>query len=607
MAQAQEVSDTKQGVSLDPEPHNGSEDYDQSTLSSDAETEPLQFDDSASDAPSDDQNIASTRTQGSKSTGDLREGRSDSSDLTDEEEDEMDRAVEADENSNMGMKQETQSSLPDDNLDRKASENAMRVSLEDLASVATADVSSLEQSVSRRLAHATSSPLSSEGEEELAPTMTELPTTPRKGRSTLRRAVMAAAGKRRAAATGGAPSLLVEPDMDSSVPPSAATSRQTSPQSDIDDAATIQSGVEEQDFAMETSQDQHADSEGLQDQPMEAQPESLLVDREEIQENDLADTEKGTPVPDVVEQDDDDEAMQRRQEAVHLLTRIEIGFAMLRDRLYKERLDELEKESEMIHQGTHPELQLLHFIIDARRERRASLLQVWLREEHKERDRWARVEEDIAWIHWRDESANARRKLLHDSMRKRRRLDREKRFLDTPQPVRRPQPFQAELVRKLPVYSQRTQRDVDRFDYAMQRTPEDISAYMAYPDLRGLDEYGVWMDLEQMGLRSVPPAYPPFHRGEDAPMQDGYAPYVGHPRNPAPYAPRYAMHNGYMENQYDAPMPMEEYAERYSMPADYDAPPYGKPHPVGRHAHGLDTGQYPTEVPYGVAHMSVRM
>ncbi|WFD00479.1 NAPDH-dependent diflavin reductase [Malassezia yamatoensis] len=606
MAQAQEVSENQLQASLDPERDTGGEDFDQSTLSSDAETEPLQFDDSASDAPSDDQNLASTRTMGSKSIADLRTGRSDSSDLTDEDDNETDRAVEAENNQNLSMKQETQSSLSDDEMGRNVIENAMRASLEDLASVATADVLSLEQPASRRLAHTTSSPLSSEGEEELAPTMTELPTTPRKGRSTLRRAVMAAAGKRRAAATGGAPSLLVEPDMDSSVPPSAATSRQTSPQSDLDDTATIQSGAEEQGFATETSQDQHADSEEFREQPTEAQPESLLVDREDNQDFDMADTEKGTPVPDVVDQDDD-EAIQRRQEAVYLLTKIEIGFAMLRDRLYKERMDELEKESEMIHQGTHPELQLLHFIIDARRSRRASLLQIWLREEHKERDRWAKVEEDIAWIHWRDEAANARRKLLHDSMRKRRRLDREKRFLDTPQPVRRPQPFQAELVRKLPVYSQRTQRDVDRFDYAMQRAPEDISAYMAYPDLRGLDEYGVWMDLEQMGLRSVPASYPAFHRREDAPMQGNFAPYVAQPRSPAPYAPRYAMHNGYMENQYDAPMPMEEYPERFPMPSDYDAPPYGKPHPIDRPAHGLDTGRYPMDVPYGVAPMPVRM
>ena len=46
-----------------------------------------------------------------------------------------------------------------------------------------------------------------------------------------------------------------------------------------------------------------------------------------------------------------DEAAQRRSEAMEALTRIEIAFAALRDRLYVERMAEVNRESEMILDG----------------------------------------------------------------------------------------------------------------------------------------------------------------------------------------------------------------------------------------------------------------
>ncbi|PWN39705.1 hypothetical protein IE81DRAFT_326263, partial [Ceraceosorus guamensis] len=46
-----------------------------------------------------------------------------------------------------------------------------------------------------------------------------------------------------------------------------------------------------------------------------------------------------------------DEAALKRQEAMEALTKIEISFAALRDRLYVERMEEVNKESEMILDG----------------------------------------------------------------------------------------------------------------------------------------------------------------------------------------------------------------------------------------------------------------
>ncbi|WFD03373.1 NAPDH-dependent diflavin reductase [Malassezia obtusa] len=460
--------------------------------------------------------------------------------------------------------------------------------LEDLASVAST-TANLEESMQGKVP-TTSSPLSSEEEEQS--TTVEPPATPRKGRSTLRRAVIAAAGKRRAAATGGAPSLLVEPDAESSAPPSAATSRQNSPESEAGERAPALEGdaleTDKSPAKAETVEPEVPEGDAADDEASEkgAEPEAA----DDAAEQDSEEKDTGTPAAEGAEQDDV-EAMQRRQEAIDLLTRVEIGYAMLRDRLYNERLEELEAESEMIHDGTHPELQLLHMIIDARRDRRLALLSNWLQEEEKERERWAKVEDETAWVNWRDDAAGVRRALMDDTMRKRRRLDREKRMLDTPQPPRRHQPFEAELVRKPPAYSRRSQRDLDRYDYAMQPIPrEDIHSYLAYPDLRGLDEYDVCVDMDQMGIRPMPPMYPNYVRQEEMAMHDMYPAY-GPPPSGAPYAPPYALPPGYIDRAYDVPVPVDEYAKERPMP-EYDAPYKGYAEPYA------DPAPYPPGMPY---------
>ncbi|WFC96561.1 hypothetical protein MBRA1_003222 [Malassezia brasiliensis] len=521
------------------------------------------------------------------------DGFSEGSELTEEGESDADRTVQPSRSREAAMSDEENSTLSDDASDKEPStHNEAPNALEGLASVAST-TANLEQEAPNAIVAATvSSPLSSDEEDESGETTVETPATPRKGRSTLRRAVIAAAGKRRAAATGGAPSLLVEPDPDSSAPPSAATSRQNSPESELGERAH-DSDAEMEAHGGDEVKDEPDEVEvpGNQGAVDEAPGEDAgdeAAGEGAAGEQDAEEKETGTPAAEGTEQDDV-EAMQRRQEAVDLLTRIEIAYAMLRDRLYHERLEELEAESEMIHDGTHPELQLLHMIIDARRDRRLALLQNWLSEEELERARWAKAEDAIAWVNWRDDAASVRRDLISDTVRKRRRLDREKRLLDTPQPIRRHQPFEAELVRKPPAYSARSQRDVDRYDYALQRYPnEDIHAYMAYPDLRGLDEYDVWMDMDQMGIRPMAPMYPPYVRQDEVAMQEMYPPYA--PPQPAGYGPSYPVAPGYMERGYEAPVPLEE----RGMPPEYDVPPYAK----GYGEAYVDPARFPGGMPY---------
>lgn len=348
--------------------------------------------------------------------------------------------------------------------------------------------------------------------------VTMMPTTlSSRNKTSLHRAVMAAVGKRRAAATGGAPSLLVEQDGDNSAPASAATSRQGSP------VAESETGE-----AKETKMEDDADSDAPEPSVMDEEKDEMAT---ETMSN-AGETVTESHGRSAEHADDDAEASQQRQEAMDLLTRMELGFAMLRERLYRERLEELEREAEMIQQGTHPELRLLHTLIDTRKERRLAHLDVWLEKSEHEHELRARAEDKIAWLNWRDQAATLRRRMLAQTDRERRKLDREKRLLDAPPPMRRHQPFEVDFVRKPPSYSRRTQR-MGHLYMTREMPLHDTRGFLAYPDVRGLDEYDVWMDLDQMGIRSAlpPPVMlpPGYARPKDVPPHDMYAPYPGMP------------------------------------------------------------------------------
>ena len=112
----------------------------------------------------------------------------------------------------------------------------------------------------------------------------------------------------------------------------------------------------------------------------------------------------------------------------------------------------------------------------------------------------------------------------------------------------------------------------------------DPRSFVAFPDVRGLEEYDVWMDMEQMGIRSMPMPPPTYLRPDDMPPHEMYAaptyagslpgsepmgyygppetgpPYVEHSRPLPPVAAPYA-------GMYDEPMEMASRARaRQSSP-----------------------------------------
>ncbi|ORZ05171.1 Sds3-like-domain-containing protein [Lobosporangium transversale] len=99
----------------------------------------------------------------------------------------------------------------------------------------------------------------------------------------------------------------------------------------------------------------------------------------DVNEAHHTDKESGSEVPEEEEEEEkpadeeeeeDLETKQRHKDALEALTSIEIEFANLRDKMYEERMTELDREVEMINAGTHPELSSLMQEIEQKREQR---------------------------------------------------------------------------------------------------------------------------------------------------------------------------------------------------------------------------------------------
>lgn len=335
----------------------------------------------------------------------------------------------------------------------------------------------------------------------------------------------------------GAPSITIE-GLGSGVP-SAATSREASP----------------------------APAEGEERQLNEEYKAGLEQERDEA----------GTPVQEIDEaqaedEQSTDEAALRRLEAMDSLTKIEIGFALLRDKLYVERMDEVNKEGEMILDGTHPDLIHLSNLIENRRERKLKLVDKWFEQEEKQYERVAKAEEAAAWNNWRNEVVELRKQQMNESARKRRKLDREKRSLDGPRPARRHQIFETELVRN-PDYDRKMRLHQRHDKKGKIQSDDQMGAYVAFPDLRGAEEHESWMDMERMGIApdarymGIPPGG--YYRPEDVGM-DPYAVYPIDQPAPGP-APGYVSYAG--------------------VPPATDIVPYERPYDSrgsGQHAYNVD-------------------
>ncbi|KAI8981716.1 Sds3-like-domain-containing protein [Mycotypha africana] len=78
----------------------------------------------------------------------------------------------------------------------------------------------------------------------------------------------------------------------------------------------------------------------------------------------------------------DSDYHQRHKEAFNALLSIEIEFARLRDKMYNEKMEELNEEAHLIADGTHPDLMTLMAEIEEKRNKRISNAEAWRRHQH---------------------------------------------------------------------------------------------------------------------------------------------------------------------------------------------------------------------------------
>ncbi|KAH7919396.1 hypothetical protein BV22DRAFT_1133862 [Leucogyrophana mollusca] len=183
-----------------------------------------------------------------------------------------------------------------------------------------------------------------------------------------------------------------------------------------------------------------------------------------------------------------------RAEALDVLATIELKFALLREKVYVEKMEGLAWEEALVGEGTHPEMIHLQAELSKRRDKRLDLACRKRMYEVASVTKRRRLEEDAVWSWWKLARDELQTDMISETNRKRRRLERERRAIERPQPVRRiPNP-----IRDAPLPpSLREIADTVLFanDYRSNSKKRDF-ATLAYPDLGTLATADIAGDLE---------------------------------------------------------------------------------------------------------------
>ncbi|OBZ76494.1 hypothetical protein A0H81_03169 [Grifola frondosa] len=221
------------------------------------------------------------------------------------------------------------------------------------------------------------------------------------------------------------------------------------------------------------------------------------VDGDEGEGADMDDLDVGTPEMEI----DADMQPAHRAEALDVLAAIELKFALLRERLYIEKMDVLAWEEALIAEGIHPELLHLHAELSKRRDKRIELASRRNDYETGNVTKRRKLDEEGVWSWWKNARDDLVTDMFSETNRKRRKLERERRVIERPLPNRRfpsiphdlpPTPTLLEIVKSYP-YGVSTPSV-----HSSRRAKKDhppVSS-LAYPQLTTLSPGDVMRDLE---------------------------------------------------------------------------------------------------------------
>ncbi|KAE9403613.1 hypothetical protein BT96DRAFT_480218 [Gymnopus androsaceus JB14] len=131
-------------------------------------------------------------------------------------------------------------------------------------------------------------------------------------------------------------------------------------------------------------------------------------------------------------------------EALEVLAMIELKFALLREKVYLEKMDELAWEEGLLlgnangpANGIHPELQHIQSELLLRKNRRLELAERKCAYECENVRKRRRIDEVDVWSTWKLQKETLQTDMIAENNRKRRKLERERRAADRPTPPRR--------------------------------------------------------------------------------------------------------------------------------------------------------------------------
>ncbi|EKM57107.1 uncharacterized protein PHACADRAFT_183635 [Phanerochaete carnosa HHB-10118-sp] len=184
-----------------------------------------------------------------------------------------------------------------------------------------------------------------------------------------------------------------------------------------------------------------------------------------------------------------------RAEALDYLATIEFKYAMLREKVYVEKMEALAWEEALVHQGKgiHPEMLHLHAELDQRKDTRLELARKRRTHEAANVTKRRKLEETGVWSWWQFRRDELQTEMIAETHRKRRQLDRERRALERPQPIRCiPSPPRE-------IAAPPTLRDLVKaspFDSSESRRHAGSASLLAYPQLSTLAPGEIAGDIE---------------------------------------------------------------------------------------------------------------
>ncbi|KAG8872983.1 hypothetical protein FRB98_009275 [Tulasnella sp. 332] len=318
----------------------------------------------------------------------------------------------------------------------------------------------------------------------------------------------------------------------------------------------------------------------------------------------------------------------QRAEALEILAAMELKFAMLRQRIYLDKMHETAREEKMLLEGTHPEYLTLLAELQRRRDRKLNLSELRRTKEEEFSTHQRKADEQAVWRQWNETKDDIRDELVAEANSKRRRLEREKRHVDAPKPVRavhmppapsrsRRPPSPQSLKQTLKMYAKQTKRN------RTSTSPPLPGQAKAVPNLESLSLRDAASDLDLIlgSSRRSSAATAVHHQAQQpvpAPVQQIHPQQVPpHPQQQqqqhAPHPPPHPHpHSQQQQMMYAPPPPPNGYPPMHGYPhpqQQHGPPPHqrymtpaGYGHPADYGSNGAGPYQHhPSMVPGGYA------